>query len=72
MYQKESKGIGKGFKEFVNMKIVNKIKGLLRWVIKESNRKEIRPIIPKVTIPNLLKGKVAIVMGGGGVELARP
>ena len=48
------------------MKIANKIKGLLRWYIKEFNRKEIHPVIPKVTIPNLLKGKVAIVIGGGG------
>lgn len=48
------------------MKVANKIKGLLRWWIKQNNRKEIHPVIPQITIPNLLCGKVALVMGGHG------
>ena len=48
------------------MSIVNKVKNLLRWYIKETKRKEIHPVIPQVTIPNLLRDKVALVMGGHG------
>lgn len=48
------------------MSITSKIKGLLSWYIKETNRKEIHPVIPQITIPNLLKDKVALVMGGQG------
>ncbi len=46
------------------MSVTSKIKGLLSWYIKETNRKEIHPIIPQITIPNLLKDKVALVLGG--------
>lgn len=48
------------------MSIASKIKGLLSWYIKETNRKEIHPVVDSVTIPNLLDGKVAMVMGGQG------
>lgn len=48
------------------MSVANKVKGLLKWWIKETHRKEIHPVIPQVTIPNLLTGKVALVMGGHG------
>lgn len=46
------------------MSIANNVKNLLRWYIKETKRKEIHPIIPQITIPNLLRDKVALVMGG--------
>ena len=46
------------------MSIANKVKNFLRWYIKETKRKEIHPIIPQITIPNLLRDKVALVMGG--------
>lgn len=53
------------------MSVTSKIKGLLSWYIKETNRKEIHPIIPQITIPNLLKDKVALVLGGvGGIGKA--
>lgn len=45
------------------MSIANKVKNLLRWYIKETKRKEIHPVIPQITIPNLLRDKVALVMG---------
>ena len=48
------------------MSIVRKIKGFISWYIKETNRKEIHPIIPQITIPNLLEDKVALIMGGHG------
>lgn len=48
------------------MSVANKIKGLLSWWIKETHRKEIHPVIPQVTVPCLLKGKVALIMGGHG------
>ena len=46
------------------MSITSKIKGMLSWYIKETHRKEIHPVIDAVAIPNLLDGKVAMVMGG--------
>lgn len=46
------------------MSIANKVKNLLRWYIKETKRKEIHPVIPQITISNLLRDKVALVMGG--------
>lgn len=48
------------------MSVTNKIKGLLSWWIKETHRKEIHPVIPQVTVPCLLQGKVALIMGGHG------
>lgn len=48
------------------MSIANKVKNLLRWYIKETKRKEIHPVISQVMIPNLLRDKVALVMGGHG------
>lgn len=48
------------------MSIASKIKGVLSWYIKETNRKEIHPIVNSVSIPKLLDGKVAMVMGGQG------
>lgn len=48
------------------MSVANKIKGLLSWWIKETHRKEIHPVIPQVTVPCLLQGKVALIMGGHG------
>lgn len=46
------------------MGVASKIKDILSWWIKETNRKEIHPVIPQITIPNLLENKVALVMGG--------
>lgn len=48
------------------MSVANKVKGLLSWWIKETHRKEIHPVIPQVTVPCLLQGKVALIMGGHG------
>lgn len=48
------------------MSVASKIKELLSWYIRETNHKEIHPIIPQITIPNLLKDKVALIMGGQG------
>ena len=53
------------------MSIVNKIKNFLRWYIKETKRKEIHPVIPQITIPNLLRDKVALVMGRPSENLIR-
>lgn len=48
------------------MRVASKIKSFLSWYIKETNHKEIHPIVPSVNIPNLLEGKVAMILGGQG------
>ena len=46
------------------MSVANKVKNLLSWYIRETKRKDIHPVIPQITIPNLLRDKVALVVGG--------
>ena len=48
------------------MSVMSKIKDMLSWLIKETNHIDIHPVIPQITIPHLLEGKVAMVVGGHG------